>query len=47
VNVVCLNEECPEYEILKDNSAGHAVEESICGHCSGPVTEADEVADDG
>lgn len=46
MNVVCTNEECSEFEILKDNSIGnYPVEEIQCGKCGGPVEE--EVAEDG
>lgn len=41
MNVICTNEECPQFEILKDG--GHFdLAEIMCGQCGQPVAEAPE-----
>lgn len=46
MTVVCRNEECSEFEVLKTNALGLEVQvdEIVCGKCGGPV---EEVAEDG
>ena len=40
MNVICVNEECSEHNVEKDNSFGFPVEEIRCGKCGQPVEEA-------
>jgi hypothetical protein len=46
MTVICENEECTEYQILK-TGADFPIEDVRCGKCGGPVTEAEEVTEDG
>lgn len=43
MNVICTNEECEEFEVLKDAGPFRA-DEISCGKCGQPV---EEVAEDG
>lgn len=47
MNVTCINEECSEFDILKDNSNGFPTDEIQCGKCGGPVAEVPEADENG
>lgn len=42
MNVICVNPECPEVNVPKDNSGGFDVAEIRCGICGAPVEEVTE-----
>lgn len=44
MTVTCENQECTEYQVLKEG-ADFQVEEIRCGKCGGPVAETEEPAD--
>ena len=38
-DVACVNTDCPEHEIPKENPDDYPVEEIHCGGCGGEVVE--------